>query len=191
MKPESKKLLEDFIERAEHIRNFSYFEGKENIAGFDVKEVNGEQQIDFYQPSVEQRDAILMHLRLFLQDKDRISIRKLANLVNDPDISIKWKEEVKEIREGLNIRLDELVSDGQKGKLNNRDILNMFLFGKIAHDNPNDESNKLYQKWITNDTEYEILHNVFHVVLIHLLTAILNISSASKEELQRHYKSIP
>lgn len=186
MKPETKKRLEDFIERAEHIRSFSYFDGKDKIVGFEIKEVNGEQQIDFYQPSDEKRDAILLHLRLFLQDKDDISLRKLADLTNDPDLSSKWKDEYEKIRKVLNIRLDEIVTDGRKGRLTNRDILNMFLFGKIAHNNPNDESNKLYQKWITDDTEYEILHNTFHVVLIRLLTAILNISSASKEELQRH-----
>jgi hypothetical protein len=140
----------------------------------------------FFQPSDEQRDAILLHLRLFLQDKDDISLRKLVDLTNDPDLSSKWKDEYEKIRKVLNIRLDEVVADGRKGRLTNRDILNMFLFGKIAHNNPNDENNKLYQKWITNDTEYEILHNTFHVVLIRLLTAILNISSASKEELQRH-----
>lgn len=186
MKPENKKRLEDFVERAEHIRRFSYFEGKDRMVGFEVKEIYGEQQIDFYQPSDEQRDAILLHLRLFLQDKDGISLRKLEDLTNDDGLSDKWKDEYKEIRKVLNIRLDEVVADGQKGKLTNRDILNMFLFGKIAHNDRNDESNKLYQKWITNDTEYEILHNAFHVVLIQLLTTILNISSVSKEELQRH-----
>ena len=128
----------------------------------------------------------MLHLRLFLQDKDGISLRKLADLTNDPGLSDKWKDEYKKIRKVLNIRLDEVIVDGRKGKLTNRDILNMFLFGKIAHNDPNDENNKLYQKWITNDTVYEILHNAFHVVLIRLLTAILNISSASKEELQRH-----
>ena len=51
MKPETKKRLEDFIERAEHIRSFSYFEGKAKMIGFEIKNVNGKQQIDFYQPS--------------------------------------------------------------------------------------------------------------------------------------------
>jgi hypothetical protein len=186
MRSETKKRLEDFIERAEHIRTFSYFEGKEDIAGFKMKKVGDKWLADFYQPRDEQRDAILMHLRLFIQDKDDISFRKLGDLIDDPDLSTKWKEEFESIRQVLSIRLDEVVSEGQKGKITNRDVLNMFLFGKIAHSNPSDESNKLYQKWVTNDTEYEILHNTFHVILIWLSTAVLNISSASKEELQRH-----
>ena len=186
MRPETKKRPEDFIERAEHIRNFSYFEGKDKIAGFEIEKVGGDLQVNFYQPGDEQRDAILLHLRLFLQDKDDISLRKLGDLTNDPDLSSEWKEEYEKERKVLNIRLDEVIADGRKGRITNRDILNMFLFGKIAHNNPNDENNKLYQKWITSDTEYEILHNTFHTILIRLFTATLNISSASKEELQRH-----
>ena len=38
IKPETKKRLENFIERAERIRSFSYFDGKDKIVGFEVKE---------------------------------------------------------------------------------------------------------------------------------------------------------
>ena len=186
VKLENKKRLEDFVERAEHIRNFSYFEGGKNIVGFEAKKEAEKWQIDFYQPSNEQRDAIVFNLRLFLQDKDGISFRKLADLCNDPDVSKQWKDEFEFVRKILNLRLDDIVAEGNKGKLTNRDILNMFLFGKLAHNDSNDENNKLYQKWVSDDVEYEILHNTFHTILIWLSTAILNISSASKEELHRH-----
>jgi hypothetical protein len=48
MKLETKKRLEDFIERAEYIRSFSYFEGKEKIVRIEIKEVDGVQQVDFF-----------------------------------------------------------------------------------------------------------------------------------------------
>ena len=157
MKLETKKRLEDFIERAEHIRTFSYFEGKEKIVGFEIKEVNGKQQIDFYQPSDEQRDAILLHLRIFLQDKDNISFRKLAELCDDSEISEKWKTEFEFERRILNIRLDQVAAESKTDKITHRDILNMFLFGKIAHNKPNDEANKLYEKWVTSSLSKLIL----------------------------------
>jgi len=185
MKLETKKRLEDFIERAEHIRTFSYFEGKEKIVGFEIKEVNGKQQIDFYQPSDEQRDAILLHLRIFLQDKDNISFRKLAELCDDSEISEKWKTEFEFERRILNIRLDQVAAESKTDKITHRDILNMFLFGKIAHNKPNDEANKLYQKWVTSEFAYNDMHNTFHKIIIWLLRAILNISSASRDELRK------
>ncbi len=186
MKPETQKRLEDFIERAEKIRSYSYLEGNDDIVGFTLNKVGDKWQADYYQPSDEQRDALLLHLRLFIQDKDNISLRKLADLCDDSELSEKWKTEFKFQREILNFRLDQLAAESKTEKLTYRDILNMFLFGKIAHDNPNDEANKLYKKWVASEIAYKDMHNTFHEVIIWLLTAILNISSASKEELQRH-----
>lgn len=60
----------------------------------------------------------------------------------------------------------------------------MFLFGKISHNNPNDEANKLYQKWVTSELAYNDMHNTFHMIIVWLIRAILNISSASRDELQ-------
>ncbi len=186
MKPKTKKRLRDFIERAEHIRSFSYFDGKDKIVGFKIMEVNGKQQIEFHQPSDEQRDAILLHLRIFLQDKDDISLSKLAELCNDPGISEKWKKYFEFERKMLNIKLDQVAAETKTDKLTHRDILNMFLFGRIAHNNPVDKANKPYQKWVTSEFAYNDMHNAFHVIIIWLSRAILNISSASKEELYRH-----
>lgn len=186
MKPETKKRLEDFVERAEEIRTYSYFDGGKNIVGFEVGVGEGgkELQADFYQPNNEQRAAIVLNLRLFFQDKDGISIRKMADLCNDPDISIEWKKEFSFYRNSLNLFYDEIVVEGDKGKLTNKNILDMFLYGKIAH-NVNDDTRKSFQQWVTNDIEYEILHNMFHTILVKVLTIILNISSACKEELQQ------
>jgi len=148
--------------------------------------VGDKWQVDFYQPSDEKRDALLFNIRLFIQDKDDISLRRLTNLYDDPGISHQWKKEYERFRKELNERLEWVVAEGSKGKITHRDVLNIFLYGKFGHHDQDDESYKLYKRWITDKTEYGILHNTFHTILIWILAVIMNISVVSKDELQRH-----
>ena len=187
---ETQKRLEDFIRRVDYMRSLSYFEGKDNIVGFETKKVGDEWQFNFYQPNDEKRDAMLFNIRLFIQDKDDISIRRLVELYDDPGISDKWKKEHEQYRKELNQRLDSIAAEGKNGRISHRDVLDMFLYGKFGHRDEDDKAYKMYQKWITNETEFEIMHNTFHTVLFWVLAIIINISIVSKEELQRHGVSI-
>lgn len=190
IKTETHKRLEDFIRRVDYVRSLSYFEGEDNVVGFEAKKVGDEWQVDFYQPNDEKRDSLLFNVRLFIQDKDDISIRRLTELYDDPGISDKWKEEHKSYRRELNERLERIAVEGKKGKITYRDVLDMFLYGKLGHRDEDDKSYKMYQKWVSDETEFEIMHNTFHMVLVWILAVVVNISIASKEELQRHGISI-
>jgi hypothetical protein len=117
----------------EYIRTFSYLEAKDEIAGFEVQKVGDKWQVDFYQPSDEKRDALLFNIRLFIQDKDDISLRRLTDLYDDPGISNSWKSEYEHYRKELNERLERVVAEGSKGKITHRDVLDMFLYGKFGH----------------------------------------------------------
>lgn len=184
MKPENKQRLEEFVERAEKIRTYSYLDGKDKMVGFTINKVEDNWQVDYYQPSDEQRDALLLHLRIFLQDKDNVSFGKLAELHDDPEISEQWKTKFELERRILNIRLDQIAAESKTEKITHRDILNMFLYGRIAHNQPGDKPNKLYRKWVNSEVAYNDMHNTFHTIIVWLLRAVLNISLASREELQ-------
>jgi hypothetical protein len=186
LRTETIERLQEFIKRAEYIRTFSYLEEQDRIAGFEIKKVGDKFQVDFYQPSDEKRDALLFNIRLFIQDKDDISLRRLTDLYNDPGISDQWKKELEHYRKELNDRLEWIATEGPKGKISHRDVLNMFLYGKFGHHDQDDRAYKLYKKWITDENEYEIMHNTFHTILVWILAVIINISVVSKKELQRH-----
>jgi len=186
IKPETQKRLEDFIKRVDYVRSLSYLEGKEKIVGFKVNRMEDKLQADFYQPSDEKRDALLFNIRLFIQDKDDISLRRLVELYDDPGISNQWKKEHEHYRKELNERLDRVAVEGKKEKITHRDVLYMFLYGKFGHRDEDDNSYKLYQKWVTDENVFKILHNTFHTILIWILAVVINISAASREELQRH-----
>lgn len=191
IKPETQKRLEEFIRRVDYVTKLSNLDGKEKIAGAEAKKVGDKWQVNFFQPSDEKRDALLFNIRLFIQDNDDISLRRLTELFNDPEISEQWKKEYEHYRGELNERLDWIAAEGPKGKITHRDVLDMFLYGKFGHHDQDDRSYKLYQKWITDETEYELTHNTFHTVLIWILTVVINISVASRKELQRHGIAIP
>jgi hypothetical protein len=184
MEKESRKRLEDFIERAELIQTYSYLNNSENIVGGEIKKIGDVLQVEFFQPEKEQTDALLFNLRLFYGSKDDISIRRIAELCDDPEISMKWKDEFETIRTHLNQRLDMIAAEGSKGTITYRDIFEMFLYGSLGHRTEKDKAYKQFQKWVTNDTERAIMYNTFHETIVWLLVAVINIGKVSKEELQ-------
>lgn len=185
MKPETRKRLEDFVERAELIQTYSYLKNLDNIVGFKIKKEGDKGKIDFYQPDREQTDALLFNLRLFYGGKDDISIRRMAELCDDPEISENWKREVRAIRQTLNKRFDMIEVDEPEGIITYRDIFEAFLYGSLGHRTEKDKAYKMYQKSVTNEFTRELMYNTFHNTIIWLLTAVINIGKASKEELQR------
>lgn len=185
MEPESRKRLEDFVERAEYIRSLSYLEDSDDLVGGIITQVDGKWQVEFHQPSDEKRDALLFNLRLFVQDKDEISIRRLTDLYSDPGISDIWKQELVLIRQELNTRLERIAAEGPNDRITYRDVFYMFLYGHLGHHDRDDKYRQLFQKWVTNKAKWELLHNSFHETVLLVSTAIINISLASREELRR------
>jgi len=180
----NRKRLEDFITRVDEIQNYSYFDDGENIVQIRCSTVNGEDKVEYSQPNKEKTDAILFNLRLFVQNKDDISIGRLSELCMDTEISDKWKKEYTAIRDNLNNKLDTMAAEGLMGTINYRDILDMYLFGKLGHRSEKDHSYKLYKKWVTNEDADKMLYNAFHTVIIWILDAVISISRISKSELK-------
>jgi hypothetical protein len=102
----------------------------------------------------------------------------------DTEISDKWKKEYTAIRDNLNNKLDTMAAEGLMGTINYRDILDMYLFGKLGHRSEKDHSYKLYKKWVTNEDADKMLYNAFHTVIIWILDAVISISRISKSELK-------
>lgn len=185
MNQETKERLQEFVKRADYLQSLSYLEGGERIVGVEVKRVGDVWQTEFYQPEDEKRDAVLFNLRLFLQDKDDLSLRRLTELYADPALSDEWKSTLEGNRQALNTRLDSLAAENQTGKITYRDVLNMFLFGKLGHYDHDDKAYKMFREWVNNEMAWKIMHNTFHTTIIWVLASVINIAAASKKELER------
>lgn len=185
MKTETRKRLEDLVERADLIQTFSYLNNAENLVGGEIKKIGDKWQVEFFQPDIEPTHALLFDLRLFYGGKDDISIRRLVELCDDPGISESWKNQFEITRKQLNERLDMVAVEGSKGTITYRDIFEMFLFGSLGHRTEKDKAYNLFNKWVKNETERVIMYNTFHDTVIWFFVAVKNIGKASKEELRR------
>jgi hypothetical protein len=187
VKEDSRRRLKEFVERATYLESLSYLDNRESIAGVNVTlDPDGSRRIDFFQPTDEQRDALLLTLRLFVQDKDGISLRRMADLHGDPGISEAWKTEHSRMRTWLNGRLDEAAAERDGVVvLRHRDVLNAVLYGKLAHYQPDDPDARRYREWTKDEMATKLLHSQFHKVVVWVIAAIINVSRASQEELAR------
>jgi hypothetical protein len=183
MKVEVRKRLNDFIERVELMRSYSHFNDPEKIIGFVLHKVEDGWQVDFYQPDREKTDAILFNLRLFVANKDDISIGRMAELCTDPEISERWKNAFLSARNILYSKLDMIAGEGPRGQITYRDVFEMVLFGVLGHRSEKDRSYKLFKKWVTNEKEWSITYNMFHDVVLNVVNAVSIIANASKKEL--------
>lgn len=97
-------------------------------------------------PSEESLDAVMVTLRLFMQDNDHISVRNMGKIYeNNPKISQQLKDNFFIIRNRLNKFLDKnsgfiiqseiWINEVRKAekKFTMREILERILYGEIAH----------------------------------------------------------
>ena len=81
----------------------------------------------------DDRDAFVLHWRLFVQNNDRISVRNVATRVSGPDVPEEMKMEFKRLRDELNQFLDAKPIIPYAGVSNNREFLDAVLYGRLAH----------------------------------------------------------
>ena len=185
MNAESRARLQDFLERASHVESLSFMDKRERIADCRLRREGDSWQAEFFHPTDEQRDALLFNLRLFIQDKDDISLRRLTELYDDPDISAEWKREHAEFRGELKRRFDRVAAEGPKGVLRHEDLFRMVLYGALAHRDADDASFQQYRIWVTNEDERAIIHDSFWQVVVWILATVINIARISQRELAR------
>ncbi|NQS90723.1 hypothetical protein HQ584_13150 [Patescibacteria group bacterium] len=89
-------------------------------------------------PTIESARSFILLFRFFIQDNEAISIRNIANVYDAVSLSAQTKSSFYFYRDHLNIFLHSLpgvrvVGERRLGKLNNWEILKIFIYGKLAH----------------------------------------------------------
>ena len=131
------KTLELFNEKADQLLSSEFF--KQASGGGSIVEFNRESGWDAIHvgPDDESTRALVLTLRLFMQDNDRISLRHMAALYGSLPVSAPVKQEFDAHRSQLNALLDSpshlAISDD--GALTYREILSIFVYGEYAHVN--------------------------------------------------------
>ena len=131
------KTLELFNEKADQLLSSEFF--KQASVGGSIVEFNRESGWDSIHvgPDDESTRALVLTLRLFMQDRDGISVRKMAGLYSSLPVSAVVKQEFAAHRSQLNAFLDSEshLAIAEERLLSYRDILLIFVYGEYAHVN--------------------------------------------------------
>lgn len=131
------KTLELFNEKADQLLASEFFN---HVSGSGaILEFNRESgwQAIYVGPDDESTRAVILTLRLFMQDNDRISLARMADLYKSLLVSSAVKREFDAHRAGLNGFLESKspLAISEDGPLTYRDILSIFVYGEYAHVN--------------------------------------------------------
>jgi hypothetical protein len=179
----SRQTLEAFVIRARKLveSRFGAFiqEGLEITLSF--KQGWEGMRVEYKGPDAESIDAFILTFRFFIQDKDRISFRSLAQVCDDPDISDVWKDKFSQIRTALNEFLNETPPAPEKIP-NNRRIMDVFIYGHLAHED--EEKKQQFDEWRATPAKFLFFNHQFNLILAEILRMISFLLYWTEEEIK-------
>lgn len=114
--------------------------------------------------TVDEVDAFVLTLRLFLQDNEPISIRRLAALYAETPELASLTDRVSGIRSKMNSYLDrDSPIVWQKQAVSRRRILGVFLYGGLAHTH-RDKTDE-YSRWMEHEYMAIPFQSVFYDIV--------------------------
>jgi hypothetical protein len=117
--------------------------------------------------TVDEVDAFVLTLRLFIQDNEPISLRRIGQLYQDTPELAQVAERVAELRAKMNKFLDaDSPVVWQKQQLPRRRILDVFFYGGLAHTHL--EKTQEFARWM----EHEYMAMPFQAEFYDIVAAI-------------------
>ncbi len=110
MRDQTRQILELFVEKADLLetRNFVKHVTEHGIT-LNLRMTQDEPTILTQNlPGDEALAALIVTIRMFIQDNDSISLRNLDKLMDDPGLSGNWKAQVTDVRDQNNVYLNSL-----------------------------------------------------------------------------------
>lgn len=187
MNDKSRKSLTFFVEKYERLnrRTFTRYFRKHKELSVTLP-FAGKPKVKVKNPTEESIDAFLLTFRLFCQDRDGIAIRILKEeVLEDPEISFKWKEQFKVINNEWDDILNEHVPFVFDGKApTHLEVLNVILYGHYAH--IDDKHLPQLEEWNKDPLDFPHYEMDFITTLINLFIKIEEIAKITREELSDH-----
>ncbi len=135
--PTQEELFERLVLFNQKVDKLESLSFARDIAGskFTMKGARGEGfVIERKGPKGEQFDAFILTLRLFMQDNDNISVRKIKESYDILPISNDLKQQFNDSRDEFNKYLDQPSSLSHNNhNFTHREIIEIMLYGEYAH----------------------------------------------------------
>jgi hypothetical protein len=130
-------VLRLFNQKVERLFSLSFFSKAQGAgAVVEFQRESGWESI-FVGPDEESIEALVLTLRMFMQDNDRISLRKMRELYQalsvSPDLGQTFSSICAELNSFLDSDTNLSIEEGRQ--LSHREILKVFVYGTYAHTN--------------------------------------------------------
>jgi len=188
MRKETINAFKLLIEKTELLNSFSFIKDPK-ITSFKWSENNGNDTLEIFGHNDESIHAFILTYRFFFDKKEHCSFRWLfENVLDDPELSEKWKNNFINLRNDLNEYLDsyppmKLTDSDHKSGLTYRDIQHLFMFGDLTHSTWNPENRSEFKKIMVNKISEGILKSQFVAILLVTYDKVLKLSELCESEL--------
>ena len=171
------KILELFNEKTKKLGNLSFIE-KLSESGFTLDWDDKKMECVLKGPDDEAIDAFINTLRFFIQNNEPCSIKNLDKIYSRLGIHNSLKNEFKHARLSLNsfLNSESLLTDGETN-LKNSELLDVFIYGDIAHSN----KKHIFDVWKKDDLNFITVKNEFVKVLNSIFHKIIYIKNINLE----------
>ena len=184
------ETLRVFVEKVERLQALSLVRTlveKRSSVKFSWTAESGALEMNLTGPDAEQVEAFVLTMRLFMQDNDRISIRRVSGLYENLPISEDLKRYFAMNRANLNQSLDRtcmIAINGDHPTL--REILETVLYGQLSH--LTETHRQRYRAWVEAPLARGMIDFEFVGVLVlflRTLAAMAEINRRAVAELER------
>lgn len=182
MKESTRKALELFVERADHLMSRRFTQSVIQAGGTtltirfhqkDEEDDDGWLNVNRTGPDEEAVEAFVLTYRQFFQHNDRFSFPSLAKpaIQDDPGLSAEWKQKFRESWAELQEFLDApapFILSGEAPTY--RHLLDVFVYGGLAHTTP--DKRVVFESWQGDPMLYALLEHAFVGSLASVLKGI-------------------
>lgn len=185
---EDRQTIRLFVEKTDKLRRSEFARVMfTEDTGVTLRFRQGEQpSAEVRGPSEEVVDAMVLTLRMTMQNKDRISVRNVARIMKriDHDAARRYLA----IRDELNSMLDAATNpplehkNSESGAVHvfrNGQILRGVIYGELAHTDEKQHAAMQALRW--HPWASAMIDNTFHTVAARMLDAVLGLQIAARD----------
>jgi hypothetical protein len=177
-----------FNQKVERLLSLSFFKARGVGAVVEFQRDSGWESI-FVGPDEESIEALILTLRMFMQDNERISLRRMRALYRalavSPDLERAFASTCAELNSFLDSDTNLSIEEGRQ--LSHREILDIFVYGSYAH------MNEGLHNTLTSirDTAFFPLFQTYLIVAINAFVTCLRKLSAVNGQALKELDSLP
>jgi hypothetical protein len=189
------RTLRVFNDKAERLNRSGFLASyRAGNRGYDRHWRQGEEfQMERHLPSEDERDAFVLTLRLFVQDRDGFSFRRIDKLYGSLPLTPDLPERIREIRRRVNRYLDapsNIILDHRIPL--RREVFDVFLYGGLAHTDPDKWA--VFERWREHALQWSLVEEDFTLTATQVTQGIFlmrEVNLQAIEQLESENKQSP